>query len=84
MHFQDMLFLKTVSGAISDTETFTSNISGSSGSVTNFTAPLLKYASSATAMEVGDTVTFSGGTTAVVAKSDPLTGSGTIDEKNYN
>jgi hypothetical protein len=73
--------LKTVSGAISDTETFTSNISGSSGSVTNFTAPLLKYASSATAMEVGDTVTFSGGTTAVVAKSDPLTGSGTIDEK---
>ena len=73
--------LKTVSGAISDTETFTSNISGSSGSVTNFTAPLLKYASSATAMEVGDTVTFSGGTTAVVAKSDPLTGSGTISEK---
>ena len=73
--------LKTVSGAISDTETFTSNISGSSGSVTNFTAPLLKYASSATAMEVGDTITFSGGTTAVVAKSDPLTGSGTIAEK---
>ena len=73
--------LKTVSGAISDTETFTSNISGSSGSVTNFTAPLLKYASSATSFEIGDTVTFSGGTTAVVAKSDPLTGSGTISEK---
>ena len=73
--------LKTVSGAISDTETFTSNISGSSGSVTNFTAPLLKYASSATAFEIGDTITFSGGTTAVVAKSDPLTGSGTIGEK---
>ena len=73
--------LKSVSGAISDTETFTSNISGSSGTVTNFTAPLFKYASSATAMEVGDTITFSGGTTAVVAKSDPLTGSGTIDEK---
>ena len=73
--------LKSVSGTISDTETFTSNISGSSGTVTNFTAPLFKYASSATAMEVGDTITFSGGTTAVVAKSDPLTGSGTIAEK---
>ena len=73
--------LKSVSGTISDTETFTSNISGSSGTVTNFTAPLFKYASSATAMEVGDTITYSGGTTALVAKSDPLTGSGTINEK---
>ena len=73
--------LKSVSGTISDTETFTSNISGSSGSLTNFTAPLLKYASSATAFEADDTITFSGGTTAVVAKSDPLTGSGTIAEK---
>jgi len=73
--------LKSVTGAISDTETFTTTISGSSGTVTNFTAPLFKYASSATAMEVGDTITFSGGTTAVVAKSDPLTGSGTIAEK---
>ena len=73
--------LKSVTGSISDTETFTTTISGSSGTVTNFTAPLFKYASSATAMEVGDTITFSGGTTAVVAKSDPLTGSGTIAEK---
>ena len=32
-------------------------------------------------LEIDDTITFSGGTTAVVAKSDPLTGSGTIGEK---
>jgi len=72
--------LKTVSGAISDTETFTTNSSGSSGTVTNYTAPLFKYASASTAFEINETVTFSGGTTAVVIKSDPLTGSGTINE----
>ena len=62
-------------------ETFTSNISGATGTVVSLSAPLLKYTVTTSALEAGDTVTFSGGETAVVVKSDPLTGTTTIDTK---
>ena len=54
------------------------NISGATGTVIDFTAPLLKYTATTSALVAGDTVTFSGDSTAVVAKSDPLTGEGSI------
>ena len=76
--FPKYAVLKTVSGTISADETFTSNISGATGTVVDFTAPLLKYTATTSELEVGDTVTFSGSTTATVSKSDNLTGSGTI------
>ena len=44
-----------------------------------FTAPLLKYTATTSSLEIKDTITFSGGSTAVVAKSDPLTGTGAIN-----
>jgi len=72
--FPHYAILKTASGAISAAETFTSNVSGATGTVVDYTAPLLKYTATTSALEVTDTVTFSGGTTAVVAKSDPITG----------
>ena len=71
--FPHYAVLKTVSGTITEDETFTSNISGATGTVVGFTAPLLKYTATTSSLEIGDTVTFSGGETAVVAKSDPLT-----------
>ncbi len=76
--FPHYAVLKTVSGTISADETFTSNVSGATGTVIGFTAPLLKYTATTSSLVVNETVTFSGGETAVVAKSDPLTGTGTI------
>jgi len=79
--FPHYAVLKTVSGTITDDSTFTSNVSGATGTVVGFTAPLLKYTATTSALEIGDTVTFSDGPTAVVAKSDPVTGTTTIDTK---
>jgi len=76
--FPHYAVLKTASGTISADETFTSNVSGATGTVVDYTAPLLKYTATTSSLEVTDTVTFSGGTTAIVAKSDPVTGTGTI------
>ena len=76
--FPHYAILKTVSGAVTEDETFTSNISGATGTVVDFTAPLLKYTATTSSLVIDETVTFSGGETAVVAKSDPLTGTGTI------
>ena len=78
LEFPHYAVLKTVSGVISANETFTSNISGATGTVIDFTAPLLKYTATTSELVEGDTVTFSGTETAVVAKSDPLTGTATI------
>ena len=41
-------------------------------------APLLKYTATTSELVETDTVTFSGGETAIVAKTDPLTGTATI------
>ena len=76
--FPHYAVLKTISDTISADETFTSNVSGATGTVVDVTAPLLKYTATTSSLAVGDTVTFSGGETAIVAKSDPLTGTGTI------
>ena len=78
LSFPHYAVLKTVSGTITEDETFTSNISGATGTVVDFTSPLLKYTATTSALVVDDTVTFSGGGTAVVAKSDPLTGTATV------
>ena len=79
--FSHYAVLKTVSGTVEEDETFTSNISGATGTVVSLTAPLLKYTVTSGALEAGDTVTFSGGETAIVVKSDPLTGTTAIDTK---
>ena len=79
--FPHYAIVKTVSGTVEADETFTSNISGATGTVVSLSAILLKYTVTSGALEVGDTVTFSGGETAVVIKSDPLTGTTTIDTK---
>ena len=76
--FPHYAVLKTVSGTISADETFTSNISGATGTVVSFNAPLLKYTATTSELVETDTVTFSGGETAIVAKTDPLTGTATI------
>ena len=76
--FPHYAVLKTVSGSITEDETFTSNISGATGTVVDFTTPLLKYTATTSSLVIDETITFSGGETAVVAKSDPLTGTGTI------
>ena len=78
LSFPHYAVLKTVSGTITEDETFTSNVSGATGTVVDFTTPLLKYTATTSSLAVGDTVTFSGGETAVVAKSDPLTATTTI------
>ena len=78
LSFPHYAVLKTVSGAVTEDETFTTNISGATGTVIDFTAPLLKYTATTSSLEVTDTVTFSGGSTAIVAKSDPLTGTASI------
>jgi len=78
LEFPRYAVLKTVSGAISANETFTSNVSGATGTVVDFTAPLLKYTATTSELVETDTVTFSGNTTAVVAKTDPLTGTATV------
>ena len=41
--FPKYAVLKTVSGTISADETFTSNVSGATGTIISFDAPLLKY-----------------------------------------
>ena len=79
-----MLFLKPFLVAITEDETFTTDISGATGTVVDFTAPLLKYTATTSSLEVTDTVTFSGGETAIVAKSDPLTGTTAIAYEYYN
>jgi len=81
LSFPHYAVLKTVSATITDDSTFTSNVSGATGTVVGFTAPLLKYTATTSALEIGDTVTFSDGPTAVVAKSDPVTGTTSIDTK---
>ena len=63
---------------ISADETFTSNVSGATGTVIDFTAPLLKYTATTSELVESDTITTSGNITAVVAKTDPLTGTATI------
>ena len=78
LEFPRYAVLKTVSGTISANETFTSNISGATGTVIDFTAPLLKYTATTSELVEGDTISTSGSQTAIVSKSDPLTGSVTI------
>ena len=77
--FPHYAVLKTVSGAITEDETFTTDISGATGTVIDFTAPLLKYTATTSSLEIKDTVTFSGGSTAIISKSDPLTATTAID-----
>ena len=77
--FPKYAILKTVSSTISADETFTTNVSGATGTVVDYTAPLLKYTATTSELEVTDTVTFSGGTTAIVSKADTLTGTLSID-----
>ena len=79
--FPKYAILKTVSGAITEDETFTSNVSGATGTVVSFVAPLLKYTATTSELEVGDTVTFSGGTTAIVVKSNNLTATTTVNTR---
>ena len=79
--FPKYAVLKTVSGTISADETFTSNISGATGSIISFEAPLLKYTATQSELEVGDTITTSGSQTAVVVKADTLTATATIGAK---
>jgi len=79
--FPKYAILKTVSGAITEDETFTSNVSGATGTVIDFTAPLLKYTATTSVLEEDDTVTFSGGTTAIVVKSNNLTATTAINTR---
>ena len=81
LSFPKYAILTTVSGAITEDETFTSNVSGATGTVVDFTAPLLKYTATTSELEIDDTVTFSGGTTAVVVKSDNLTATTAINTR---
>ena len=76
--FPKYAVLKTVSGTISADETFTSNISGATGTIISHDAPLLKYTATQSELEVGDTITTSGSQTAVVVKADTLTATATI------
>ena len=77
LEFPRYAVLKTVSGTISADETFTSNVSGATGTVIDFTAPLLKYTATTSELVETDTITTSGSQTAIVAKTDPLTGTAT-------
>ena len=77
--FPHYAVLKTVSGTISADETFTSSVSGATGTVVDFTAPLLKFTATTSEVVEGDTLTFSGSETAIVAKADALTGVATIN-----
>jgi len=76
--FPHYAVLKTVSGTISANETFTSNVSGATGTVVDFTSPLLKYTATTSELVEGDTISTSGSQTAIVSKTDPLTGTATI------
>ena len=77
--FPHYAVLKTVSGTISADETFTSNISGATGTVIDFTAPLLKFTATTSELVEGDTITTSGSQTAIVAKADAMSGTVTIN-----
>ena len=77
--FPHYAVLKTVSGAISAGETFTSNISGATGTIIDFTAPLLKFTATTSELVEGDTITTSGSQTAIVAKADAMSGVVTIN-----
>ena len=77
--FPHYAVLKTVSGTISAGETFTSNISGATGTVIDFTAPLLKFTATTSELVEGDTITTSGSQTAIVAKADAMSGTVTIN-----
>ena len=79
--FPKYAILKTVSGAITEDETFTSNVSGATGTVIDFTAPLLKYTATTSVLEEGDTITFSGSTTAIIVKSNNLTATTAINTR---
>ncbi len=79
--FPKYALLKTVSGTVSADETFTSNVSGATGTVVSLTGNLLKYTATTDELEVGDTVTFSGADTAVVVKADTLAATAAIDTK---
>jgi hypothetical protein len=76
--FPHYAILKTASGAISAAETFSTNVSGATGTVVDYTAPLLKYTATTSELEVGDTITTSGTQTAIVSKADTVTGTTTI------
>jgi hypothetical protein len=79
--FPKYAVLKTVSGTISADETFTSNVSGATGTIISFDAPLLKYTATQSELEVGDTITTSGSQTAIVVKADTLTATTAIGAK---
>ena len=79
--FPKYAVVKTVSGTVSADETFTSNVSGATGTVVSLSAPLLKYTATTSELEVGDTVTFSGGETAVVVKTNNITATTSIDTR---
>ena len=79
--FPKYAVVKTVSGTVSVDETFTSNVSGATGTVVSLSAPLLKYTATTSELEVGDTVTFSGGETAVVVKTNNITATTSIDTR---
>jgi len=78
LEFPHYAVLKTVSGTISANETFTSNVSGATGTVIDFTAPLLKYTATTSELVESDTITTSGNITAIVSKTDPLTATAAI------
>jgi hypothetical protein len=79
--FPKYAIVKSVSGTVAEDETFTSNVSGATGTVVSLSAPLLKYTATTSELEVGDTVTFSGGETAVVVKTNNLTATASIDTR---
>ena len=79
--FPKYAVVKTVSGTVAEDETFTSNVSGATGTVVSLSAPLLKYTATTSELEVGDTVTFSGGETAIVEKANNLTATTAINTR---
>ena len=56
LSFPHYAILTTVSGSILEDETFTTDISGATGTVVDFTAPLLKYTATTSSLEVTDTL----------------------------
>ena len=69
-----MRFLKQYQAQYHDDETFTSNVSGATGTIISFDAiSFLKYTATQSELEVGDTITTSGSQTVVVVKADTLT-----------
>ena len=79
--FPKYAILKTISGTVSADETFTSNVSGATGTVVSLSNNVLKYTATTSELEVGDTVTFSGSETATVVQADTLAATASIDTK---